>query len=51
LVVDEVHGPGLVGRGGPAAVLAQLGFHQPLCGLVAQLQPRLIVKAVNALVV
>jgi len=49
LVVNEVHGPGLVGSHWRRAVLAQLGLDPPLRRLVAQLQAQFPVQAIEAL--
>jgi len=51
LVMDKVHGPGLVRPGGITAVVAQLRLDPTLRRLVAQLQAHFTVKPMRALVI
>src|SRR5690606_30888798 len=48
LVVDKVHGPGLVDLDGDGAILP-LRLHPAFRGLVTQLQPHLLVKTIDQL--
>src|SRR5580692_406977 len=49
LVMDEVHGPDLIGCGSWATIVAQLRLHSSLRRLVAQLQAQFVVNAMGLL--
>src|SRR5580700_6841125 len=49
LVMDEVHGPDLIGCGSCAAIVAQLRLYPSLRRLVAQLQAQFVVNAMGLL--